>query len=79
MAELFNFGVTRSSFLADLSVKDLDRLRMVCQKVHRDAMVARKKMYVPMSIQECDKWIESMGPKVREKRIEAAVNRGVVQ
>ena len=67
-----------SGFLADLSFKDLERLRAVCQKVHREKMFRSAKPYRPLPIYEVDKWIESMGEKVRQKRIKVAVDNSVV-
>tara|TARA_Y100000401_G_C8188513_1_gene157563 strand:+ start:312 stop:545 length:234 start_codon:yes stop_codon:yes gene_type:complete len=76
--DIFNLGTTRSSFVADLSIQDLNRLRAVCQKVHKENMVRAGKAYRVLPLHEVDKWIESMGPKVREKRIKIAVDKGAV-
>ena len=66
------------SFCADLKWEDLQRLRQVCQRVHKEHMFRANKKYEPMPLHEVDKWIESMGPKVREDRIRIAVDKGVV-
>tara|TARA_R110000737_G_scaffold25572_4_gene44446 strand:+ start:2674 stop:2904 length:231 start_codon:yes stop_codon:yes gene_type:complete len=67
-----------SGFLVDLSIEQLNKLRQVCQKVHKDNMFRSDKPYHPMSLKEVDKWIESMGEKVRQKRIKIAVDNKVV-
>lgn len=67
------------SFVADLTWKDLQRLRAVVQRVHKEKMTRRGKKYTPMPLRQVDEWIEAMGPKVREKRIKLAVDRGFVE
>ena len=67
------------SFCSDLKWEDLQRLRSVCQQVHKKHMVRAGKKYTPLPLNEVDKWIESMGPKVREQRIKIAVDMGTVQ
>ena len=76
--DILNLGTAKSSFIGDLSLRDLNRLRSVCQKVHKQNMVRAGKAYRVMPLHEVDKWIESMGPKVREKRIKIAVDKGAV-
>ena len=76
--DILNLGTAKSSFIGDLSLRDLNRLRSVCQKVHKQNMVRAGKVYRVMPLHEVDKWIESMGPKVREKRIKIAVDKGAV-
>jgi len=51
---------------------------LASQKVHKDNMVRAGKTYRMLPLHEVDKWIESMGPKVREKRIKIAVDKGAV-
>ena len=64
----------KSSFIADLNLRDLQRLREVCRRVFREKCNGR-----PLTNIQCDKWIESMGPKVMEKRIKIAVDTKMVE
>ena len=66
------------SFCSDLRFEDLQRLRKVCQRVHKVHMNRASKKYEPLPLHEVDKWIESMGPRIREQRIKIAVDKGVV-
>lgn len=63
----------RSSFCSELHPKDLDRLRNVLRQMFK----VRTKRH-SISDWELDRWIESIGPKVREKTIQQAVDRKLV-
>lgn len=63
----------RSSFCSELHPKDLDRLRNVLRQMFK----VRTKRH-NISDWELDRWIESIGPKVREKTIQQAVDRKLV-
>ena len=62
------------SFCSELRHEDLMRLR----KVLRQMFKVRTKRH-EVSDWELDKWIESIGPKVREKTVQQAVDRGLVE
>ena len=64
----------KRSFIADLNLRDLQRLREVCRRVFREKCNGRS-----LTNTQCDKWIESMGPKVMEKRIKIAVDTKMVE
>ena len=61
------------SFCSELKHEDLQRLRNVLRHMFK---VRTKRRTV--EDHELDKWIESIGPKVREKTIKQAVDRGLV-
>jgi 23S rRNA A2030 N6-methylase RlmJ len=63
----------RSSFCSELHPKDLNRLRNVLRRMFK----VRTKRH-DISDWELDRWIESIGPKVREKTIQQAVDRKLV-
>ncbi|MAS98868.1 MAG: hypothetical protein CMF29_08135 [Kiritimatiellaceae bacterium] len=62
------------SFCSELRHEDLMRLR----KVLRQMFKVRTKRH-EVSDWELDRWIESIGPKVREKTVKQAVDRGLVE
>ena len=62
------------SFCSDLRHEDLMRLRSVLRQMFK----VRTKRH-DVSDLELDKWIESIGPKVREQTVEQAVDRGLVE
>lgn len=62
------------SFCSELRHEDLTRLR----KVLRQMFKVRTKRH-EVSDWELDKWIESIGPKVREQTIQRAVDKGLVE
>ena len=64
----------KSSFCSELHPKDLERLRNVLRKMFKK----RTKRH-NITEYELDRWIESIGPKVREKTIKQAVDRGLVE
>jgi len=62
------------SFCSELRHEDLTRLR----KVLRQMFKVRTKRH-EVSDWELDRWIESVGPKVREQTIQQAVDKGLVE
>ncbi len=61
------------SFCSELRHEDLQRLRNVLRRMFN----VRTKRHA-ITDMELDKWIESIGPKIREKTIKQAVDRGLV-
>lgn len=78
MVEIIHGG-GRLAFCSELNERDLNRLRAVIQRVHREKMTRRGKPWRPLPLEEVDRWIESMGPKVAAQRVKIAVDRGVVE
>jgi hypothetical protein len=64
----------RSSFCAELSDKDLNRLRSILRRLYKHRTKGRE-----MSDYELDKWIESVGERTRQKTIKQAVDRRLVE
>lgn len=62
-------GATGVSFLTSISFNDLQRLRAIVRQTHMK--------YYPMDFctdRECDKLIDSFGPKVVDKLLKRAVD-----
>lgn len=64
----------KSSFCAELHPKDLDRLRNVMRRIFE----TRTKRHNISNV-ELDRWIESVGERTRQKTIQQAVDRGLVE
>lgn len=63
----------RVSFLQDLSVQDLERLRAVVRRVHL------RHYKGPITERKIDMIIESLGPQVREKLVRLSVDKVLQQ
>ena len=62
-------GTVKRSFLADISLAHLERLRIVVRKVHL------RHYRGPITLRKIDMIIESLGPAVRERLLKLEVDR----
>lgn len=58
------------SFIADLSLTDLKKLRHIVKRVHMRHLKSHQ-----ITDYEADKYIESLGPQTRETLVKVAVDK----
>ena len=69
-ADVVGHALVSGSFIAELDVKDLARLRDATRDIHRKTCAGQ----APLSNEECDLVIEKLGPKLAQDMISAVVD-----